>query len=511
MDPRIFAFFATIIFVTSVGFALGYFVKAILIYRSKNNLEERLSRMRIDAQDEVALLKKKTNAEIDAQRTSLQQEVIATKKELHQQQERLTKREDSLERREEKNQQLSMSLEQNQAQLEHERKEVRTLKEQRTKELETIAGLSHGQARDQLVKELEESETEALFALASAKESNIQEAIEEKGKELTVLAMQRYANKVDNDMLSSAVTLESDDAKGKIIGKEGRNIKSFEQLSGVQLLIDDTPGQVTISSFDPIRRAIAKTALDELLKDGRIQPVRIEEELESAREKINETIVQRGRQAAKEVGVYDLDPELLRILGTLYYRYSFGQNVLQHSVEMAHIAGVLASELEADIYVAKAAALMHDIGKAVDHEVEGTHVEIGKTILKQYGVDENIIIAMQAHHEEYPYESIEARIVQAADSISSARPGARSDNAGLYIERLEGLEKIASSFEGVQDAFAVSAGREVRVFVNPEVLNDFQANKLARKIVKRVQQELKYPGEIKVTVIRENRTIEIAR
>ena len=288
-------------------------------------------------------------------------------------------------------------------------------------------------------------------------------------------------------------------------------LRPLKKYSGVQLLIDETPGQIVISSFDPIRRAVAKTALDNLIVDGRIQPARIEELIEEAKTSVNEMIASKGKEAAAECNVKGLHPELLEILGRLFFRYSFGQNVLQHSIEMAHIARVIALEVGADVVVAQAGALLHDIGKAVDHEVEGTHVEIGRRMLHKYGVDEQIVLAMQAHHEEYPYETLESRIVQTADAISSARPGARSDNAHMYTQKLEGLERIAETIEGVQDAYAVSAGREMRIFVDPSAVNDFQAGKIAKKVAEQIEAELKYPGEIKVIVIREKRTVEYAR
>jgi len=312
-------------------------------------------------------------------------------------------------------------------------------------------------------------------------------------------------------MMGTTISLPSDELKGKIIGKEGRNIKAFERATGVEVIVDDTPNSITLSSFDPVRRAVAKLALDNLILDGRIQPAKIEEFVERAVAETNKIIKERGEQAAVECEVYNLDPKLISILGRLYFRTSYGQNVLDHSIEMSHLAGMIAQELGADVAVAKAGALLHDIGKALDHEVSGTHVDIGRRILARFNISEDIIKAMQSHHEEYPYETIESVIVQTADAISGSRPGARRDTAERYLKRLEDLEAIALSYEGVEKAYALAAGREIRIFVFPDKVTDLEAKNMARDIAIRVENELKYPGEIKVNVIREARSIEFAR
>ena len=299
--------------------------------------------------------------------------------------------------------------------------------------------------------------------------------------------------------------------KGKIIGREGRNIRTIERLTGVELVIDETPETIIISSFDPMRREIAKLALQKLIKDGRIQPAKIEEKVEEAKNEIENRIYELGEEAAYEVGIYDLPKEIIQLLGRLSFRTSFGQSVLTHSIEMAHLAGMIAAELGADVEIAKRGALLHDIGKAIDHEVPGTHVELGRKILKKYGVDEGVIKAMESHHEEYPFSTPESFIVAAADVLSAARPGARRGTLESYIKRLEDLEKIATSFPGVKQAYAVSAGRELRVFVVPEQIDDFRALQLARDIASKIESELKFPGEIKVNVIREMRAVEYAR
>jgi ribonuclease Y len=314
-----------------------------------------------------------------------------------------------------------------------------------------------------------------------------------------------------SDVLSSTVQLPNEDIKGKIIGKEGRNIRAFERATGVDVIVDDTPGTITLSSFDPVRRQVARIALENLIMDGRIQPAKIEEVVQKAHNEINTIMRKKGEEAAYEARVTNLDPKLLQILGRLYFRTSYGQNVLDHSVEMSHIAGILAEELGANVQVARAGALLHDIGKAVDHEVPGTHVEIGRRILQKFGVSEEVVKAMQAHHEEYPYETPESMIVQVADAVSGARPGARRDSVEQYIKRLEDLEAIAKRQTGVDKAYAIQAGREVRVFVRPEEVTDLEAHKIARDIALSIENEMQYPGEIKVHVIRENRVVEYAR
>lgn len=382
---------------------------------------------------------------------------------------------------------------------------------ERTKELAKAANLSPDKAREELIADLERGNEEALLMRLQKLEAHGHEQLEEKARDILTSIIHRLGNAVNAEVMSLYVSLPSDEVKGKIIGKEGRNIKAFERATGVDVLIDDAPDRLTLSSFDPLRRHIAKIALEKLIADGRIQPAKIEETVEKTRAEVADMIRQKGEAAAYEAGVIGLDPKLIALLGRLHFRTSFGQNVLQHSVEMAHIAGMLATELGADINVARTAALVHDIGKAVDHEVQGTHVEIGKRILEKFGVDKNVVLAMQSHHDEHPFETPESVIVQVADAVSAGRPGARRDTVERYLERLGDLERLASGFEGVEKVYAISAGREIRIFVNPGKISDFAMHKLARAIAARIQAELKYPGEIKVNIIRENRVVEFAR
>ena len=359
--------------------------------------------------------------------------------------------------------------------------------------------------------EVERESDSDLMMRVQKLERDGMEKLEHRAKEILTTAIHRMGNSVAADTMATAVTIPNDEIKGKIIGKEGRNIKAFERATGCEVIIDDTPGSIVLSSYDPLRRAVARIALENLILDGRIQPAKIEETVEKAKNDVQKIIKEKGEQAAFEAGVLNLDPRLITILGRLHFRTSYGQSVLQHSVEMAHLAGMIAEELGANPAVARAGALLHDIGKALDHEVQGTHVEIGRRVLQKFGVSEEVVKAMQSHHEEYPYETPESVIVQVADAISGGRPGARRDSVENYLKRLADIEEIANSFTGVEKSYAIAAGREVRVFVKPDEMSDFAARELARNIANRIESDLKYPGEIKVLVIRETRSIEFAR
>jgi len=389
--------------------------------------------------------------------------------------------------------------------------EFETGRQKQIVELERVASLSKEQAQTELFRKIEEESKDELYKKMLKLEQENKEELNKKAREIVTLAVQRYAASQIADAVSTVVSLPSDELKGKIIGKEGRNIKTIERMTGVDIIIDDTPEALVISGFDPVRRQIAKMALEKLIADGRIHPAKIEEMVEKAKEEINDKIKEAGEAALFETGIGPVDPRLTYLLGRLAFRTSYGQNVLLHSIEMTHIAGMIAAELGADVGIAKRGALFHDIGKAVDHEVQGTHVEIGRKILQKFGMEDRVVKAMEAHHEEYPYATLESRIVQSADSISGSRPGARRDTVEIYIKRLEELERIAGSFEGVEKSYAVQAGRELRIFVTPTTIDDLGALKMAKDIAKKIEEEMKYPGEIKVNVIRETRAIEYAR
>ncbi|MBI2676527.1 MAG: ribonuclease Y [Candidatus Yanofskybacteria bacterium] len=389
--------------------------------------------------------------------------------------------------------------------------EIEEVRKKQIAELEKISGLEKEEALKEMYAKVEIEYKDDLYQKVKKLEDNNRESLDKKAKEIMTTAIQRYAGSHISDVTTTVVSLPSDELKGKIIGKEGRNIKTIERMTGVDVIIDDTPETLILSSFDPIRRHTAKLVLEKLIADGRIHPAKIEEFVEKAKIEINEKIREAGEAALYETGVGPVDPKLTFLLGRLAFRTSFGQNVLIHSIEMSHVAGLLAQELGADVSVTKKGALFHDIGKAVDHEVQGTHVEIGRKILQKFNVDERVVLAMQSHHDEYPYLTLESRIVQAADAISAARPGARRDTVEIYLKRLEDLERIASSFDGVEKSYAIQAGRELRIFVTPTKIDDLTAMKMAKDIAKRIEEEMKYPGEIRVNVIRETRAIEYAK
>ncbi len=505
----------TVIFLVGIfslgSVAVGYFLRWALTFGKQGSAEIKIKKMLLDAQEKAKeILSKAENKSI-----SILEDTKKEKKEKESQlqkvEERLVKKEDLLDNRQLEIDTGAKNLENKIKKVEDIKTEIDKIKETEAENLKKIANLSEEEAQTKLLKIIEKEQEEDLAIRMQKLERSGEEKLEEKAKDILITAIHRMGNSVAADVLSTTVNISSDDIKGKIIGKEGKNIRAFERATGTEVIVDDTPGSITISSFDPIRRQVAKIALENLIIDGRIQPARIEEFVGKAREEINKIIKKKGEEAVYECGILNLDPRIVSILGRLYFRTSYGQNVLQHSIEMSHIAGMLAEELKADVAIAKAGALLHDIGKAVDHEIQGTHVEIGRRILQKFGADEKIITAMQSHHEEYPYESVEAVIVQIADSISGSRPGARRDTVENYLKRLKELEDIANSFEGINKSYAIQAGREIRVLVKPENVSDLEAKKLARNIVTKIEKELKYPGEIKVNVIRESRVIEYAR
>ncbi len=494
-----------------VGIALGYFLRYLVSLGQRGSVELEIKRKLLEAQEEANRIIENADKKADEQLEDAQKEVEELQEKHKKTEERLIKKEEFLDKRQADIDHAGEELKEKIEEVTVLRTEAESLREKREQELQTLSHLSEEEAKDLFIKEVEKKHEADLMARMHKLEVTGKEQLEKKAQDILVTSIHRLGNNVTSDIMSSSIDLPSDDMKGKIIGKEGRNIKAFERASGVEVVVDDTPGLIILSSFDPVRRAVAKLALERLIKDGRIQPARIEEEVEKARQDVNNIIKEKGEQAAYDAGVFNLDPRVISILGRLHFRTSYGQNVLQHSVEMAHLAGMLAQELGADVAIAKAGALVHDIGKAVDHEIQGTHVEIGRRILQKFGADEAIVKAMQAHHEEYPYETLESIIVQVADAVSGSRPGARRDTVENYLKRLSDLENIATGFEGVDKAYAIQAGREIRIFINPEKISDIEAKTLARDIANKIEAELKYPGEIKVNVIRENRVIEYAR
>ena len=493
------------------GIVLGYVLRVLIGLAQKGSVELDIKQKLLFAQEKAA----KIIADAEFRGEVIETERLASIEEREQKlaakEERVALREEFLDSRQSDLDGKEDEVRAREQEAVRAKSEAESLTAQRSKELAKVAHLSEEKAREALFSEIEQAYEEAILLRLQKLAANGHERLEDKAREILTTTIHRLGNAVNAEVMSLSVSLPSEEVKGKIIGKEGRNIKAFERATGVDVLIDDIPGRISLSSFDPLRRAIAKIALEKLIQDGRIQPAKIEETVEKTRAEVDDIVRQKGEAAAYEVGVIGLDPKLTALLGRLHFRTSFGQNVLQHSIEMAHIASMLAAELGADVTTARTAALLHDIGKAVDHEVQGTHVEIGRRILEKFGVDKRVILAMQSHHEEYPYETPEAMIVQVADAISGGRPGARRDTVDRYLERLGDLERLAATFPGVEKVYAIAAGREIRVFVNPGKISDLAMHTLARSIAKRIQEELKYPGEIKVNIIRENRVVEFAR
>ena len=495
----------------ALGSVLGYFTRQQIAKKQIGTIEARLEKMTEEAKHQVKemLIRAKDKAI---------QILEDAKREQKEREQQIMRLEDRLERREQILDTKTQELDKKYGELSEKANKVKEIKEQliqlqaqRLAELERVAKMTQEEAKKELLAQVEKEQEQILLEKINKLEAEGKEELEKKARDILVLAMQRFGASQAAEVTTTSVALPADDLKGRIIGKEGRNIKTLEKLTGVEVIVDDTPGAIVISAFDPIRRQIAKVALEKLMADGRIQPARIEDAVDKAREEITEKINEAGQAAVFDTGVAGLDPKLIRILGRLSFRTSYGQNVLLHSVEVAYLAAAIASEVGADASLVKKAGLLHDIGKAVTHEVQGSHVEIGKMILQKFNISEDIIKAMQSHHEEYPYETAEAVIVQVADQISGARPGARKDTLEAYLKRLEELEKVANSFAGVEKSYAIQAGREIRIFVQPERLDDFQAKKLARQIADKIHEQLHYPGEIKVTVIRETRAVEYAR
>lgn len=509
MSLKIVALLAAFAGVAGIG--LGYFLRLIISLGKKGSMELEIKEMLLTAREEAKQITTDADEQAQEMLRQAREEMKEKEEKLRKTEDRLVNKEGFLDKR-----QLDIDTE-----IENVKKHINEVKEikekveglekEKTQTIERVAQMSREDAKVELIKLAEKQSEEDLLVRMQKLEMTTEEKLERRAREILTASIQRLANSVASDIFSTSVPIPNEEIKGKIIGKEGRNIKAFERASGVEVIVDDTPGAITLSSFDPVRRQIARMALENLVADGRIQPAKIEGAIEKAKQDVNKIIKEKGEQAAYECGVFNLDPRIIAILGRLYFRTSYGQNVLQHSVEMAHLAGMIAEELGANVSVAKAGALLHDLGKALDHEVAGTHVEIGRRILQKFGASEDIIKAMQAHHEEYPYETLESRIVQTADAISGARPGARRDSVENYLKRLGDLEAIANGFKGVEKSYALQAGREIRVFVTPGEVTDVEAIKMARDIAVKIEHDLKYPGEIKVTLIRENRVVEFAR
>ena len=498
-----------------IFFFVGYALRKKIAESKLNGAEQEAKRIIESAAKEAENRKKeeifKAKEEIMNSRKELDDEIKERRSEVQLQERRILQKEENLENKLEQLEQRELNLQKKDNEIEARRSEIEEIIEKQTNELQRISRLSIEEAKQYLLSEVEKSIVTEKAEVIRRLDEEAKEKAKKNAQEIIGYAIQKCAADHTSETTVSIVSLPSDDMKGRIIGREGRNIKTLETLTGIDLIIDDTPEAVVISGFDPLRREVAKIALEKLIDDGRIHPAKIEEMVEKAKEEVSAIIKEEGERAVMETGVIGLHPDLIKLIGKLKYRTSYGQNVLNHSIEVSNLARIMADELGLDTKIARRAGLLHDIGKALDHDMEGTHVEIGVEILKKYKENPIVINAVEAHHEDVEPQSIEAVLIQAADAISASRPGARRETLENYIKRLQNLEGIADSFDGVEKSFAIQAGREIRVLVKPEKISDDQMTVLSRDIAKRIEDEMEYPGQIKVNVIRETRVIDYAK
>lgn len=505
-----------------IGLFVGIIVMIIFNYIKNANAESKAEKMIENAKKEAEKAKRDSIIELKEESHQIKIEtdnyVKEKKLEIKESEERLLARENSIDRRDQTMQNREQLLDEKennlinkQKEIQNEQVKVEEIKKQQIEELEKIAGLSKSEAKDMVLKKVEEMMNLEIASYIKERESEAKLEVDKKAKTMLVSCMQKYASDVANEQTVTVVELPNDEMKGRIIGREGRNIRTIEAVTGVDLIIDDTPEAIVLSSFDPLRREIARVTLETLIKDGRIHPTRIEELYDKVSKEMNVKIMEYGESALFDLGLTKMDSELVELIGKLHFRTSFGQNALMHSIEVAHISGLIAAELGENVTLAKRAGLLHDIGKAIDHEVEGSHVTIGSEIAKKYKENDIVINAIESHHGDTEATSVISVIVAIADALSASRPGARSDSLENYVKRLEELEKIASNTPGVDKSYAVQAGREVRVIVKPEEVDDLGSYKVARDIKTKIENELQYPGTIKVTVVRETRAVEEAK
>ncbi|MFZ6026332.1 MAG: ribonuclease Y [Chloroflexota bacterium] len=494
-----------------IGGAIGYVIKQYQFqtFQQKQRVEaeqivtlarEQAQQIELQAKDKALQVRQAAETELSRRRSELSRE-----------EDRLQRRREEMDSRTERLEKREQNINKRQSQIDRRAGEIEKLHAQEVEELQKISQMSVDDARGVLLAEVEKEARSDMARIMRQVEAEAREEGERRARELIAGAIQRVASEHVNEVTTSVVELPSDEMKGRIIGRNGRNINAFEQLAGVDVIVDDTPEAVTISCFDPVRREVARRALAKLVLDGRIHPAHVEKILKTEQREVDKSIVEAGEQAAYDAGVPGLHPEITKVLGRLKYRTSYGQNQLGHAVETAQLAAVIAAELGADVEVARAGALLHDLGKAIDHNTEGTHAQIGADLAKRYGVNPKVINCIAAHHHEIDQESVEAVIVEAADAISGARPGARRESLEQYLKRVRSLEDIANSYKGVTQSYALQAGREVRIFVKPEEIDDLDSIRLARDIAKNIEETMQYPGQIRVTVIRETRAVDYAK
>ncbi len=504
-----------IVVVAFISVLVGYIIRKNIGEKAIGSAEQKARNMILDAQNKSETIKKEITLEAKEEahrmRTDAEREVKERRAEIQRSERRMIQKEESLDKKLENIEKREESITKHENEILAKKKELEGFVAKQIEELEKISGLTAEEAKALLLDEIEKDVRHDASLMIKDIETKAKEEADKKAKQIITGAIQRCAADHVAESTVSVVALPNDEMKGRIIGREGRNIRAIETQTGVDLIIDDTPEAVIISGFDPVRREIARIALEKLIVDGRIHPARIEEMVEKAEKEVNAIIKEEGEQATFEVGIHNLHPELIKLLGRLKYRTSYGQNVLKHSVEVAHLAGLMAGELGLDVKLAKRAGLLHDIGKALDHEYEGTHVDIGIQVLKKYKESAAVINGMAAHHGDYEPKSMEAVLIAAADALSAARPGARRETLDAYIKRLEKLEEIANTTPGVDKSFAIQAGREIRIIAKPEEVNDESIALLAREISKKIESELEYPGQIKVNVVRETRAIDYAK
>lgn len=494
-----------------LGLGGGYLLRQILLQRDTENVKDQARQIVSEAEkkaQEIELQAKDKSFEILQQAET---EAGNRRQKLNQEEDRMQSRRNSLDQRADRLEKIEQRLNKRQSSLDRRANEIKSMNEAQVAKLEEISQMTRAEATDQLLQAAETDARNDMARIIRQVEAEAREEGDRKARELIAMAIQRIASEHVNDIATSTVALPSDEMKGRIIGRAGRNIRTFEQFAGVDVIVDDTPEAITISCFDPVRREIARRAMDRLVLDGRIHPAHIEKIINQEKDEVERIIEEAGEQAAYDAGVAGLPKGITKVLGRLKYRTSYGQNQLSHAVESSRLAAILAAELGADVELSKAGGLLHDLGKAIDHNVEGTHASIGADLAKRHGLHPNIVNAIAAHHHEVEQESVEAVIVETADAISGARPGARRESLEEYIKRIKSLEDLAKSFQGVEESFAIQAGREVRIVVKPDAIDDLGATRMARDIAKKIEENMQYPGQIKVTVIRETRAVDYAK